>query len=57
MLTIGGFELAIGAMFGLILFSIFNNIGAAIAKVYFEPWLKRFKRRHDKLLDEITRKK
>lgn len=52
-IEIGGFELAIGTIVGLVLLSIFNNAGAVICKVYFEPWLKRFKARHDKIIDEV----
>lgn len=50
-ISIGGFELAFGTIIGIILLSIFNNIGQTIAKVYFEPFLKDFKQKHDKFLN------
>jgi hypothetical protein len=53
-IEIGALELAFGGIVGLVLLSIFNNAGAVICKVYFEPWLIKFKARHEKLFAEMT---
>jgi hypothetical protein len=53
-IQIDALGLAAGGILGLVLLSIFNNAGAVICKVYFEPWLKNFKARHDKVFNDIA---
>lgn len=47
-INIGVFELSITFILGTILFTILQSVGNAFGKVYIEPALTNFKKRHEK---------
>jgi hypothetical protein len=36
---------------------VFMNVGGAITEIWIKPWLKKLKRRHDKLIKKIKNSK
>ena len=54
-ITFGALELSASFIAGGIGLAFINGIGSAMSKIYFEPWLKRFKNRHDKVLKRMRR--
>lgn len=42
---------------GFAISGFFSSLGQAVNEIYFKPWLKKFKRRHDKIIKELRIKK